>query len=116
LAIVDERSYVVVYKPGYFEMHFFDLLQKTAITGNLSEPVLLKRIENTDDVHLMREQYMEYLVQISEWLSCDTDSTSLMPMLQSVYAEAERFAQNDSERQKAETILFRLETVESGSN
>ena len=116
LPIADVRDYKVVYKPGYFDMFYYDLLHKTTITRQVDEPYLLKRFEGAGEAYLNREEYMNYLLQVSEWARCDTDEANLVPIKRAVYAEAVRIAQTKAEKEKADTILFGLESYEFGSD
>lgn len=116
LPIADVQNDIVAYKPGYFDMFYYDLLHKTTITGRVGDPHLMKRFEGAGEAYLSREEYMNYLLQVNEWVSCGTDEANLVPILRTVYAEAEQFAQTESEKEKADIILYGLESYEFGSD
>jgi hypothetical protein len=106
-----DYSNIIVYKAGYFDMRYYDLLQKNTIRGRIGEPHLLRRYEKGD---LSRREYMDYLIQASKWASCGTDQANLVPIKRAVYTEAERFAQTNDEKEIADTILSGLESYEFG--
>lgn len=110
----DEGSFIIVYKPGYFDTYYYHLLVRMSgktVTEGDGMLHLLKRFEGGD---LSREEYMDYLLQVSNWANCGTDKANLVPISRAVYAEAERFAQTSDEKEKAGTIYFGLEVNEFG--
>jgi hypothetical protein len=104
-------SNIIVYKTGYFDMRYYDLLHKNTIRGRIGEPHLLRRYEKGD---ISRREYMDYLLQVSSWASCGTDQANLVPIKRAVYTEAERFAKTNDEKEIADTILSGPESYEFG--
>jgi len=104
-------SNIIVYKAGYFDMHYYDLLQKTTIRRRVGEPHMLRQFEKGD---LSRREYMDYLLQVSNWANCETDEANLVPINRAVYTEAERFAQTNDEKEIADKIHYILEVNELG--
>jgi hypothetical protein len=110
----DEGSFIFVYKPGYFDTYYYHalvrMIGKTVTEGD-ARLHLLKRFESGG---LSRKEYMDYLLQVSSWANCGTDKANLVPISRAVYAEAERLAQTNDEKEKAGTIYFGLEVNEFG--
>ena len=92
---------IYVYKPGYKEIR-----KNRREKGD--RDYFLKKYSGT------REEYMDYLVWVSERARCSNDDKNLLLVNRAIYQEAREIAETPEDNDYIESFLYDLEIIEFG--